>query len=132
MKKQSKVETSSAPAAIGPYSQAVSLGDLLFCSGQIPLIPEKMELEPADVKTQTERVLSNLKAVLLAGASSPKNVLKTTVFLTDLKNFEVFNKVYEKFFLDNGCEVPPARSTIQVSALPRASLVEVEAIALRG
>lgn len=132
MSAQVKIDTPAAPKAIGPYSQAVALGNLLFCSGQIPLIPEKMELEAADIKVQSERVLSNLKAVLLAGGSTPKQVLKTTVFLTDLKNFEVFNKVYENFFNENGCEVAPARSTIQVSALPRASLVEVEAIAFRA
>jgi 2-iminobutanoate/2-iminopropanoate deaminase len=132
MSKQIKIDTSAAPKAIGPYSQAVAFDNLVFCSGQIPLIPEKMELEIADVKVQSERVLNNLKAVLLAANSSPKNVLKTTVFLTDLKNFEVFNKVYEEFFKANGCEIPPARSTIQISALPKASLVEVEAIAYKS
>jgi len=132
MSKQQKIDTPQAPKAIGPYSQAVAYENLVFCSGQIPLIPEKMELEIADVKVQSERVLNNLKAVLLAANSSPKQVLKTTVFLTDLKNFEVFNKVYEEFFKTHGCEIAPARSTIQISALPRASLVEVEAIAYKS
>jgi 2-iminobutanoate/2-iminopropanoate deaminase len=124
-----KIETTQAPAAIGPYSQAIALGNLLFCSGQIPLIPETMQLEAADVAIQTQRVLKNLKAVLIAGASAPSKVLKTTVFLTDLKNFDIFNKEYEAFFKSEGCLVSPARSTIQVSALPRGSMVEVEAIA---
>jgi len=102
---------------------------LLFCSGQIPLVPETMQLEEPDVSVQTRRVLKNLKAVLVAGGSSAAKVLKTTVFLTDLKNFEVFNKEYEAFFAAEGATVAPARSTIQVSALPKGAMVEVEAIA---
>ncbi len=127
--KANRISTDKAPKAIGPYSQALVLGDMVFCSGQIPLVPETMELEPADIATQTRRVLKNLAAVLEAAGSAPTKILKTTVFLTDLKNFEVFNKEYAAFFESQGVVNPPARSTIQISALPKASLVEIEAIA---
>lgn len=129
--KKEKIETAKAPAAIGPYSQAIALGNLVFCSGQIPLIPETMVLEESNVEVQTRRVLKNLHAVLVAAGSQPQNVLKTTVFLTDLKNFEIFNKQYEAFFKEHG-GIAPARSTIEVSALPKGSLVEIEAIAFKG
>ena len=125
------ISTPDAPKAIGPYSQAIDIGNLLFCSGQIPLNPETMTLEPAEIATQTQRVLKNLKAVLIAGGSHPSKILKTTVFLTDLKNFEVFNRVYEEFFKNEAGGHAPARSTIQVSALPKAAMVEIEAIALK-
>jgi 2-iminobutanoate/2-iminopropanoate deaminase len=124
-----QVQSSKAPAAIGPYSQAIKLGDWLFCSGQIPLVPETMQLEPSDIKLQTRRVLSNLKAVLEAAGSHPSKVVKTTVFLSDLKNFEAFNREYAEFFKEHGVAAAPARSTIEVSALPKSSLVEIEAIA---
>ena len=124
-----RVQTDKAPKAIGPYSQAVKTGPFLFCSGQIPLIPETMQLEKADILLQTQRVLSNMKAVLAAGGASWKSVVKTTVFLTDLANFEVFNGEYGAMLAREGVEIPPARSTIQISALPKGSLVEVEAIA---
>ena len=125
------ISTTDAPKAIGPYSQAIDIGNLLFCSGQIPLNHETATLEPADIATQTQRVLRNVKAVVLAGGSHPSKILKTTVFLTDLKNFEVFNRVYEEFFKTEAAGHYPARSTIQVSALPRGSMVEIEAIALK-
>ncbi len=128
---KTRIITENAPKAIGPYSQAVAWEKLLFCSGQIPLVPSTMELQPAEIRVQTRQVLENLKGVLLAGKSSPDKIVKTTVFLTDLKNFEIFNQEYQKFFDENGTSIPPARSTIQVSALPKAALVEIEAIALR-
>jgi 2-iminobutanoate/2-iminopropanoate deaminase len=127
-----KIESKSAPAAIGPYSQAIAYGDLVFCSGQVGFNPETMKLEDGGVEAQTRRVLKNLAAVLSAAGSSPAKILKTTCFLTDLKTFEVFNKEYEAFMKAAGVEVPPARSTIEVSALPRGAVVEVEAFAVKG
>jgi 2-iminobutanoate/2-iminopropanoate deaminase len=132
MSQKNKIDTKSAPAAIGPYSQAIEANGVVYCSGQIPLNPETMQLETADVVVQTKRVLSNLTAVLKAAGSSPAKIVKATVFLTDLKNFEAFNKEYESWLAAEAAGVPPpARSTIQISALPRASMVEVEAIALK-
>ncbi len=127
-----RISTENAPKAIGPYSQAIEIGNMVFCSGQVPLIPSTMELEMADIKIQTRRVLQNLAAVLEAAGTSMKNVVKTTVFLTDFKNFEVFNKEYAAFFEEAGALNLPARSTIQISALPRASLIEIEAVAFKG
>ncbi len=123
------IQTPHAPAAIGPYSQAIRLGDFLFCSGQIPLNPETMTLEKAEIVLQTQRVLKNLSAVLQASNASFKNVVKTTVFLTDLGNFDAFNKEYSAHLEKEGVRSFPARSTIQVSALPKGSLIEIEAIA---
>jgi 2-iminobutanoate/2-iminopropanoate deaminase len=131
MKKQ--VQTDKAPAAIGPYSQAIVHGNFVFCSGQVPIVPPSGPLEEADIRVQTRRVLSNVKAVLEAAGSTPAKVVKTTVFLTDLGNFSAFNEEYQSFFEKNAPGVPaPARSTIQVSALPRGAMVEVEAIAVLG
>ncbi len=126
---KTQVQTNQAPKAIGPYSQAIKIGNFVFCSGQVPIIPETSTLEPADIQIQTRRVLKNITAVLEAAGSSPKKIVKTTVFLTDLKNFEVFNKEYEAFFNQIGESVYPARSTIEISALPRGAMVEIEAIA---
>jgi 2-iminobutanoate/2-iminopropanoate deaminase len=128
--KKTKIETKLAPAAIGPYSQAIKAGNFVFCSGQIPLVPETGELEKAEIRIQTRRVLSNLKAVLEAAGSHPKNIIKTTVFLSDMTNFVPFNEEYHSFFatLAEG-SAPPARSTFAVAALPKNALVEVEAIA---
>jgi 2-iminobutanoate/2-iminopropanoate deaminase len=119
------IQTENAPKAIGPYSQAILSGSYLFCSGQIPLNPQTMQIESQDIRLQTQQVLKNLKAVIEAAGGKMDKVVKTTVFLTDLKNFEVFNKEYDAFF---GQGTPPARSTIEVSALPKAALVEIEAI----
>jgi len=131
MKKQ--ITTAQAPAAIGPYSQAIVAGNMVFVSGQVPLVPPSGPLEEADIRVQTRRVLSNVKAVLEAAGTSPAKVVKTTVFLTDLGNFTAFNEEYAAFFEKNAPGVPPpARSTIEVSALPRGSMVEVESIALLG
>jgi 2-iminobutanoate/2-iminopropanoate deaminase len=120
------VATPLAPAAIGPYSQAVRSGDLLFLSGQIPLDPASGKLVEGGIEAQTERVLLNLKAVLEAAGATLHSVVKTTVFLTDLNHFQAFNTVYGRHFASAPA---PARATVQVAALPRGALVEIEAIA---
>ena len=119
------IATPNAPAAIGPYSQAKIIGNLLFTAGQIPLVPETMEMVTGSIEAQTERVLANLDAVLEAAGTSWDRVAKTTVFLADLADFAAFNAVYEKHL---GL-AKPARSTVQVAALPRAAKVEIELIA---
>jgi 2-iminobutanoate/2-iminopropanoate deaminase len=125
---RSIVSTAHAPQAIGPYSQAVRAGQLLFLSGQIPLDPVSGELVGgADVEAQTRQVMSNLAAVLAAAGSAFQHVLKTTIFLTDLGDFARVNQVYGAAF--EGLS-PPARATVQVAALPRGAKVEIEAIAL--
>ena len=120
------VQTPDAPQAIGPYSQAINAGNLVFCSGQIPLTPDGALIE-GDVAAQTRQVLTNLQAVLTAAGSSLDQVVKTTVFLADMGDFAAMNAVYAEFFPAN----PPARSTIQVARLPRDARVEIEAIAVR-
>jgi 2-iminobutanoate/2-iminopropanoate deaminase len=123
------IATELAPKAIGPYSQAVRVGagKTLYCSGQIPLDPASGELLGAgDVRAQAHQVLKNLQAVLTAAGASLTDVAKTTIFLTDLSDFAVVNEIYGTYFPTN----PPARSTIQVSALPRGARIEIEAIAL--
>jgi 2-iminobutanoate/2-iminopropanoate deaminase len=119
------ISTPQAPAAIGPYSQGKIVGNLLFSAGQIPLIPETMEMVTGPIEGQTERVLKNLDAVLAAANTNWTKVIKTTVFLSDLSDFVAFNAVYEKHLGD----AKPARSTVQVAALPRAAKVEIELIA---
>jgi 2-iminobutanoate/2-iminopropanoate deaminase len=119
------VRTDSAPAAIGPYSQAIRAGDLLFTSGQIPLKPDG-GLETGDIRAQTRQVLRNLKAVLEAGGSSLSQVVKCTCFLADMNHFAAMNEVYGEFF----SQEPPARSAVEVARLPRDVLVEIEAVAL--
>ena len=120
------ISTASAPAAIGPYSQAVRSGDLLFLSGQIPLDPGTKEFVPGGIEAQTERVILNLKAILEAAGGSLASVVKTTCFLTNLGDFQAFNTVYGKHFTHSPA---PARATVQVAALPRGALVEIEAVA---
>ncbi len=123
------IHTDSAPAAVGPYSQAVQIGDLLYTSGQIALDPETMKIVgEGDVSAQAHQVLTNLKEVLEAGGSSLANVIKTTVFLTDMGNYGALNAVYNEYFGDS----KPARSAVAVSALPLGVLVEVEAVAAIG
>ena len=114
----------SAPAA-GPYNHAVRVGDLLFCAGQIPLDPATSNLVPGDIKAQTERVLLNIKAILDDQNLTFANVVKSTVFMVNLADFAAMNEVYAKYFTADF----PARSTIQVAALPRAASVEIEVIA---
>ena len=121
------ISTTEAPAAVGPYSQAIAAGPFVFCSGQIPLVPETGTLVEGDISHQTERVLQNIDAVLRSCGLEMEQVVKTTVFLTDLANFGEMNAVYARFFPGD----PPARSTIQVAALPKGANVEIEAIALK-
>jgi 2-iminobutanoate/2-iminopropanoate deaminase len=121
------IETDRAPKAIGPYSQAIVHGGLVFCSGQIPLDPATGELVGAgDVRAETTRVMENLRAVLEASGSSLEQVLKATIYLTSLANFGVVNEVYGGYV---SRERPPARATIEVSALPRGAQVEIELVA---
>ena len=123
---KSVVATEQAPAAIGPYSQAIKAGEFVFTSGVIPLDPVSGDIVGTDITAQTERVMASLKAVLEAAGSSLDNVVKTTCFLQDLADFAAFNAVYSQSFTSE----PPARSTVQVAKLPREVLVEVEAVAL--
>lgn len=120
------VVTTDAPSAIGPYSQAVQTSGLVFCSGQLGLNPETGQLVPDGIAAETEMALSNLNAILKAAGSSMDHVVKTTVFLTDLKDFQAMNEIYARHFSNPA----PARSTIQVAALPKGGKVEIEAIAL--
>jgi 2-iminobutanoate/2-iminopropanoate deaminase len=120
------IETQGAPAAIGPYSQAVAAGPYVFISGQIPLDPKGVMVQ-GDIVVQTVQVMENLKAILAAVGLSLKDVVKTTVFLADLADFQEFNRVYAEFFP----QAAPARSTVQVAGLPKAASVEIEAIARR-
>jgi 2-iminobutanoate/2-iminopropanoate deaminase len=122
------VTTENAPQAIGPYSQAVRQGELIFASGQIPIDPATNQLVPGDITAQTRQVLTNLRAVLEASESGMTKVLKTTVFLTDLADFEEMNAVYAEAFGDHR----PARSTVQVAALPKSVRIEIDVIAVRG
>jgi len=121
-----KIHTEHAPAAIGPYSQAIKTGDFVFASGQIPIDPQTGEFVAGGIREQTERVLKNLAAVLEAAGTSLDQVVKTTVFLADMGEFAAMNEVYGKFFTD----VPPARATVAAAGLPRDARVEIEAIAL--
>jgi 2-iminobutanoate/2-iminopropanoate deaminase len=120
------VATASAPAAIGPYSQAIVANGFVFTAGQIPLDPASGEPVEGDVRVQTEQVMRNLGAVLAAAGTSFAGVVKSTCFLSDLADFPAFNEVYARSF----GEAPPARSTVQVAALPRGVLVEVECVAV--
>jgi 2-iminobutanoate/2-iminopropanoate deaminase len=119
------ISTSEAPAAIGPYSQAVRSGNFLFCSGQIPLDPKSGQMVTGDIATQTRRVLDNMGAVLKAEGLAFQNIVKTTIFLTDFGDFQAVNDIYASYFKQQ----PPARSTVQVSALPKGANVEIEVIA---
>ena len=120
------VSTDKAPKAIGPYSQAVILNGVAYLSGQIPTDPSTNQLVEGDIATQTERVIMNLKAVLEASGASLESVVKTTVFLKDMGDFQKMNEVYGRFFASN----PPARSTVQAARLPRDVSVEIDAIAV--
>jgi 2-iminobutanoate/2-iminopropanoate deaminase len=121
------VATSAAPAAIGPYSQAVGWDRLLFLSGQIPLDPATGQLVDGDVAAQTRRVMENLRAVLAAAGLDLGHVVRTTIFLADLDDFATVNAVYGEYFATD----PPARSTVQVARLPRDARIEIDAIAVR-
>jgi 2-iminobutanoate/2-iminopropanoate deaminase len=119
------VATDKAPKAVGPYSQAVRAGEFLFCAGQIPLDPATGQLVPGGIREQTARVLENIKAVLASQGIGVEHIVKTTVFMTNLADFAAMNEVYAKSFPAN----PPARSTVQVAALPKGAQVEIEVIA---
>lgn len=120
------IHTDHAPKAIGPYSQAIRAGGLIFCAGQVPLDPATMQIVDGDIETQTRRVLQNLAAVLEAAGSHLGGVVKTTVFMQDLGEFARMNAVYSEFFPSQ----PPARSTVQVAGLPRGARIEIDCIAV--
>ena len=120
------ISTTEAPAAIGPYSQAVRAGSMVFCAGQVPLDPKTGQIVSEDISEQTRRVLDNLSAVLKAEGLTMANIVKTTVFLADFGDFPKMNDVYATYFTDQ----PPARSTVGVSTLPKNARVEIEAIAM--
>ena len=119
------IKPAKSPAAVGPYNHAVRVGDLLFCAGQIPLDPATGNLVPGDVRAQTERVLENVKAILDDQKLTFAHVVKTTVFMTNLGDFAAMNEVYARYFTADF----PARSTVQVTALPRGAAVEIEVLA---
>ncbi|MGM0500534.1 MAG: RidA family protein [Bacillota bacterium] len=123
MKKQ--IVSKEAPAAIGAYSQAIKKGDLIFTSGQIPIDPETSEMVEEDIEKQTVQVMENLKYVLKEAGSNFDQVIKATIFLSDLNNFSKVNDIYKDYFSD----IPPARACVEVSKLPKDSLVEIEVIA---
>lgn len=122
-----KIYTQDAPAAIGPYSQAVVSGRLVYLSGQIPIVPETGMLAGASIEAQVEQVCKNIEAVLVASGSGISKVVKTTCFLRHLSDFGTFNAVYERHFIGK-----PARSCVEISALPKGALVEIEAVAELG
>jgi 2-iminobutanoate/2-iminopropanoate deaminase len=121
-----RIQTENAPAAIGPYSQAIKAGGFVFASGQIPTDPQTGQFVAGGIAEQTEQVLKNLRAVLEAAGSSLDQVVKTTVFLADMKEFSGMNEVYARFFP----EPPPARATVAVAGLPRDARVEIEVVAM--
>ena len=121
------IHTANAPAAVGPYSQAIDCGDIVFCSGQIPLVPETGLMVEGGIEAQARQIFANIKAVLNAAGLDFRNVVKTTVFMTDLGQFATLNSIYAEYFPEN----PPARSCVEVSALPKGALVECEVIARR-
>ncbi|HEY2102274.1 MAG TPA: RidA family protein [Chthoniobacterales bacterium] len=120
------ISTTEAPAAVGPYSQAIRAGNLIFCSGQIPLDPKSGKIVEGDITAQARRVMENITAVLRAEGMTFENIVKTTMFLTDLGDFQTVNELYGSYFKSD----PPARSTVQVSALPKGANVEIEVIAI--
>lgn len=122
------IRTANAPEPIGPYSQAVQMGNMVFCSGQIPLDPKTNQILTGDISAQTELVMKNIEAVLKEAGCEFKNVVKTTIFLTSMKDFPLVNEVYGKFFK----ELPPARSTVEVSGLPKGVNVEIEVLAFKA
>ncbi|MFP4395188.1 MAG: Rid family detoxifying hydrolase [Anaerolineales bacterium] len=132
MQKRTVVATSKAPAAVGPYSQAIKTPGLVFTAGQLGLDPATGEFAGADVAAQTRQAMQNLRAVLEEAGSGLAQIVKTTIFVVDLADFKTVNEVYGSFFSGEGGEggAPPARSTVQVAALPLGGLVEIEAVAI--
>lgn len=122
------ISTSDAPAAIGPYSQAIRAGSTIYCSGQIPLDPKTGQIISGGIDAQTRRVLDNITALLKAEGLGFGNIVKTTIFLTNLGDFQTVNEVYGSYFKSQ----PPARSTVQVSALPKGANIEIEVVAVAG
>ena len=120
------IHTDKAPKAIGPYSQAVQIGNFIYTAGQVGLDPTSMEMVPGGIEEQTRQVLTNLSSVLDAAGSSLSQVVKTTVFLNDMNDFAKMNTIYTEFFNEN----PPARSTVAVAGLPKGALVEIECVAV--
>lgn len=120
------ISTDNAPGAIGPYSQAIKAGNMIFCSGQIPIDPATGEFVSDEIAEQTEQVFKNLTAVLEAGGASLDNVVKTTVFLADMGDFAAMNEVYSRYFVAN----KPARATVQAAGLPKNARVEIECVAV--
>jgi len=121
------IQTKNAPAAVGPYSQAIDVGDFVFCSGQIPLAPETGLMVEGGIEEQTRQMFANIQAVLAEAGLGFENIIKTTVFMTDLGLFATFNGIYAEYFPAE----PPARSCVEVSALPKGAMVECEVIAKR-
>jgi 2-iminobutanoate/2-iminopropanoate deaminase len=128
MTERSRISTDRGPAAIGPYSQAIAAGDFVYVSGQIPLDPATGRIIEGDAAAQTERVMKNIAAILEAAGSSLQRAVKATIFLKSLGDFESVNRVYGSAFKAD----PPARSTVEVSGLPKGALLEIEVIALKG
>jgi 2-iminobutanoate/2-iminopropanoate deaminase len=120
------ISTTEAPAAVGPYSQAVRVGSTIYCAGQIPLDPKTGQILAKDISEQTRRVLDNVGAVLKAEGLTFDNIVKTTIFLIDLADFQTVNEIYASYFT----QAPPARSTVQVAGLPKGARVEIEVIAV--
>ena len=120
------ISTSDAPAAVGPYSQAVRVGSTIYCAGQIPLDPKTGQIVSGDIEVQTRRVMENIGAILKSEGLGFDNVVKTTIFLMDLGDFQKMNEIYGSYFK----QAPPARSTVQVAGLPKGARIEIEAIAV--
>jgi 2-iminobutanoate/2-iminopropanoate deaminase len=123
-----KIETTTAPAAIGPYSQAIVAGDFLYCSGQIPLDPGTGNMVSGGIAEQTRQCLGNLRKVLIAAGVDFSHVVKTTIYLADMADFAIVNEIYAEYCSDPA----PARATVQVAALPKGALIEIDAVAFRG
>ena len=124
---QKVIRTSEAPKPVGPYNQAIKAGDFIYCSGQIAINPVSNHIDClGDIKKETTQVLKNLLAVLKAGGAKPENVIKTTIYLTDLNNFQIVNEIYSEFFK---VEIPPARACVEVSSLPKGVSIEIDCVA---
>ena len=127
MSSQIPIKTDAAPNPVGPYNQAIKAGNFVYCSGQIAINPKSNKIDClGDIKGETTQVLNNLKAVLTASGASLKEVIKTTIFLTDLNNFQIVNEIYSEFFQN---EPSPARACVEVSSLPKGVLIEIDCVA---
>ena len=127
MSSKQLIKTSNAPDPVGPYNQAIKAGNFIYCSGQIAIDPISNEIKClGDIEKETLQVLKNLSAVLYAGGAKLEDVIKTTIFLTDLNNFQIVNKIYSDFF---NTETPPARACVEVSSLPKGVLIEIDCVA---